>query len=148
MLSNTRRQRSEVLGELLAAMRVLRLRMLNSMEPVGILLRKSDSRLFCDLGNDLWDGGGLQDAWKNMRMSETRRGGKLSCLQEDDLHILDVFFQNLGRSGRDEQNELFASVIVEMEEAQTHAKRRYADASKLYTALGTLIGIGLCILIV
>ena len=64
------------------------------------------------------------------------------------MKILDVFFRGLGRSGRDEQNQLFGSIIEEMEAAQMNARGKYADAAKLYTALGTLIGIGLCVLIV
>ena len=147
-LSAARRRRAEVLGELLAAMRVLRLRMLNSMEPVGILLRKSDSRLFRQLGNELRVGANLYDCWRERRGRETHRGGALDSLDSDDLAILDDFFRHLGGSGREEQSELFAGAIAAMEEAQTHARRSYADASKVYTALGTLVGIGLCVLIV
>ena len=147
-LSGARRRRAEALGELLAAMRVLRLRMLNSMEPLGILLRKSDSRLFRQLGNDLREGANLYDCWRERRGAETRRGGMLDSLSSDDIIILDGFFKHLGGSGREEQGELFSGVIGEMEEAQSHARRSYADASKVYTALGTLVGIGLCVLIV
>lgn len=147
-LSNARRRRVELLGELLAAMRVLRLRMLNSMEPLGILMRKSDSRLFRELGNSLWEGGGLQECWHDMRNVQTRRSGMLDSLTEEDLMLLDSFFQNLGQSGREEQCTLFSTVIARMEEEQNQARRRYADASRVYTALGTLIGIGICVLIV
>lgn len=148
MLSSLRRRRCEVLNEILAAMRVLRLRMLNSMEPVGILLRKSDCETFRRLGNGLWEGGSLGDAWFQMRERESKRGGLLLGLSGEDLRILDEFFLNLGKSGRDEQCELFSSVIARMEEAQKQAKLSYADASRLYTALGTLVGIGICVLII
>lgn len=147
-LSNARKRRFELLGELLAAMRVLRLRMLNSMEPLGILLRKSDSWLFRDLGNHLWEGGGLSESWQSRRAVAARRGGGLDCLTEEDLLLLDGFFQNLGKSGRDEQCELFAGVIARMEEAQLQARKKYSDASRVYTALGSLVGIGICVLIV
>lgn len=129
-------------------MRVLRLRMLNSMEPLGILLRKSDSTLFRNLGNSLWEGGSLQECWFQLRDNETGRAGLLVGLTSEDLRILDEFFLHLGKSGRDEQCALFASVIAAMEEAQQHAKRGYMDASKLYTALGTLVGIGICVLMI
>ena len=89
MLSNARRRRFELLGELLAAMRVLRLRMLNSAEPLSVLLRKSDSRLFRDLGNGLWEGGGLRPCWEKLRQSGVRRGCMLDCLNQDDLLLLD-----------------------------------------------------------
>lgn len=147
-LSNVRRQRLELLEELLTAMRVLRLRMLNSMEPMGILLRKSDSALFRRLGNSLWEGGGISESWRALRERERRKNGALASLSTEDMRILDDFFADLGRSGRDEQNELFSCAIARTEEMQLNAKHVYADASKLYTALGTLIGIGICVLIV
>ena len=147
-LSGARRRRADALGELLAAMRVLRLRMLNSMEPLGILLRKSDSHLFRELGNGLREGASLNDCWRELRERELLRGGALDSLEHEDLAILDGFFQRLGGSGRAEQGELFAGTVPAMEEAQAHARRSYADASKVYTALGTLVGIGLCVLIV
>ena len=147
-LSNHRRQRLLVLAEILASMRVLRLRMLNSMEPIGILLRKADSALFSDLGNSLWEGESLAECWEQLRTKESRRGGRLAELQEEDKRILDDFFLHLGQSGREEQNELFASIIARMEEAQSGAKTSYMSSSKLYTVLGSLIGIGICVLIV
>lgn len=148
MLSNVRRRRCEILNELMAAMRVLRLRILNSMEPLGILLRKSDCELFRKLGNNLWEGSSLSESWLLMRQKELCRGGLLVGLEERDLLILDEFFLNLGQSGRDEQCELFSSIIARMEEMQQQAKKGYADASKLYTALGTLVGIGICVLVI
>lgn len=148
MLSNVRKRRCDILNELLAAMRVLRLRMLNSMEPLGILLRKADCELFKQLGNSLWEGAGLCESWFMMRENEMRRGGLLVGMSDADLHILDDFFLNLGKSGRDEQRELFSAVIARMEEAQQAAKQRYTDASRLYTALGTLVGIGICVLMI
>ena len=122
--------------------------MLNSMEPLGILLRKADCELFKHLGNSLWEGESLGESWMRMREDETRRGGLLTGLNHSDLHILDEFFLNLGKSGRDEQCELFSSVISRMEESLQQAKRGYADASKLYTSLGTLVGIGICVLVI
>lgn len=146
-LSNARKKRMEVIGDILAAMRVLRLRMLNSLEPVGILLRKSELQLFCDIGKNLHSGNTLRESWNYFR-NHAKRHVELSALTERDLHILDEFFQHLGRSGRDEQEEMFANMISELEETQMQAKHKYAEAAKLYTALGTLIGIAVCILIV
>lgn len=148
MLSSARKRRFDLLGELLAAMRVLRLRMLNSMEPLGILLRKSDSRLFRDLGNALREDCGLRECWEELRLAATRRGCMLDSLIEDDLRLLDGFFQRLGGSGREEQMELFSFTIAQLEEAQTQARKCFSDASRTYTALGALVGIAVCILIV
>lgn len=122
--------------------------MLNSMEPLGVLLRKADCELFRRLGNNLWEGSSLHECWLQMRKGETARGGILVGLENEDLHILDDFFIELGKSGRDEQCELFSSIIARMEDVQARAKNGYAEATKLYMALGTLVGIGLCVLIV
>jgi len=147
-MSNGRKRRANILGELLAGMRVLRLRMLNSLEPLGILLRKSDARLFHKLGNSLWEGSSLMECWEKLRDGETKRGKSMDCLTEEDILILNDFFLKLGGSGRDEQNELFSQIIPRLEEAHSDARRRFADASKTYTALGALAGVGLCIIIV
>lgn len=148
MLSNVRRRRFEILNDLLAAIRVLRLRILNSMEPLGILLRKADCELFKRLGDSLWEGAGLSESWLQMREEEMRRGGLLTGLNNSDMRILDEFFLSLGKSGRDEQCELFSSVIDRMEDAQQEARQGYMEATKLYTTLGTLVGIGICVLII
>ena len=147
-LSNARKRRSDMLSDILAAMRVLRLRMLNSMEPVGVLLRKSDLFLFRELGNGLWEGSCLAECWEGMRSAFSRRGHPLDCLTREDMKIMDVFFSGLGKSGRNEQNNLFASCIAQLEEAQIHARNHFTDGAKLYTALGALVGVSICILIV
>jgi len=147
-LSGARKRRADMLADILAAMRVLRLRMLNSMEPVGVLLRKSELFLFRELGNGLWEGSCLAECWEGMRAAFSRRGNPLDCLSVNDLDIMDVFFSNLGRSGREEQNQLFAACISQLEEAQTAAKNCFSDSVRLYTALGALIGVGICILLI
>lgn len=146
-LACERRRRCEKLAELTAAMRVLRLRMLNSLEPIGILLRKSEAELFRMMGNGLSEGVGLEECWHEKR-TYARKSAMLADLQDDDLKILDGFFEGLGKTGRDEQNELFSKVLAEMEEVYSVAKKRYEEASKLFTALGTVTGLGICILIV
>lgn len=148
MLSGVRKRRMDMLSDILAAMRVLRLRMLNSMEPVGVLLRKSDLFLFRELGNGLWEGGTLCECWEKMRDAFARRGHPLDCLTREDMRLMDVFFSKLGQSGREEQNAMFAMCISQMEEAQSHAKNDFADGAKLFTALGALVGMGICVMII
>lgn len=146
-LSNGKKRRAELLGELLAGLRVLRLRMLNSMEPLGILLRKSDVQLLRRLGDGLWEGGGLQEGWEQLRREESRRGRGLDALTGGDLSLLDEFFQKLGGSGREEQSELFSQIIARMEEAHSAAKSEYLEAARTFTALGALAGVGVCIIL-
>ena len=147
-LSGARKRRADMLADILAAMRVLRLRMLNSMEPVGVLLRKSELFLFRELGNGLWEGSSLAECWEGMRAAFSKRGHPLDCLTAEDLAIMDLFFSNLGKSGRMEQNNLFASCIARLEEAQSAARNHFTDGAKLYTALGALVGVSICILII
>lgn len=147
LISNARRRRAETLGEILTAMRVLRLRMMNSMETLGILLRKSDSMVFKAVGNALWEGEGVNDCWQHVRDSAMRRGSTLDSLTDADAALLDEFFAGLGNSGRDEQSRLFSVSIAALEDAQTQARGKYREAQRLYTTLGALIGAGICILI-
>lgn len=147
-LSNARKRRADMLNDILAAMRVLRLRVLNSMEPIGVLLRKSDLFLFRELGNGLWEGSCLAECWEGMRSAFARRGNPLDCLTADDLKLMDVFFSGLGKSGREEQNNLFSMCIAQLEEALCEARGNFADGAKLFTALGALVGVGICILVV
>ena len=148
LLSNARRRRADMLSDILAAMRVLRLRMLNSMEPVSVLLRKSELFLFRELGNGLWEGGSLAESWSKLRDAFVRRGHPLDCLSQEDIHLMDMFFSGLGLSGREEQNNLFSACIAQLEDACSAARSSFADGAKLVTALGALVGVGICVLIV
>lgn len=148
IMANAKKRRAETMGEILAAVRVLRIRMLNSMEPLSVLLRKSDSALFCDLGNSLWIGSTLSECWAEQKKAGCRKGGALDSFTEADLRILDGLFENLGKSGREEQAEMFARVIAEMEESQAGARKKQAEAAKMYTALGALAGLTVSILLV
>lgn len=146
-LSNGKKRRAELLCELLAGMRVLRLRMLNSLEPLGVLLRRSDAPLLRRLGDSLWEGSSLRECWEGLRREESRRGRGLDALTRSDLALLDEFFQKLGGSGREEQSELFSQIIARMEEAHCAARSEYTEAARTFTALGALTGIGICIII-
>lgn len=147
-LSAGRKRRAEALNELLAALRVLRLRMLNSLEPAGVLLRKSEAGLLRDLGNRLWEGETLAESWLALRSEEQQRGRRLDSLTDGDLNLLDDFFRELGGSGREELSTRFSIAIAGLEEAYDGARKRFADVSKTYTALGALVGVGVCIMIV
>lgn len=148
IFSNAKKRRAELIGEILAAVRVLRLRMLNSMEPLSILLRKSECAAFRDLGNSLWVGGTLGQCWSVQKKQYLKKGAMLDSLTEADIAVLDVLFDNLGKSGKDEQNELFAGVIAQLEEEQLSARKKQGEAVRIYTVLGALIGIMIAILIV
>lgn len=145
MLSNVRRRRSELLSEVLGAVRVLRIRVLNSSEPISVLMRKSELPMFQNLAAETNAGVSPGEAWTRLK---EKAQGELEALTESDRQILDDFFAHLGASGRNEQDELFSRVAAQLEAAQTQARNRFTDASKTFTALGALIGVGICILIV
>ncbi len=143
-----KKRRAAMLADLLAGLRVLRLRMLNSVEPIGVLLRRSDAALLKQLGDSLREGASLKACWQELRLAQSRRGGMLDSLASDDIAIFDDLLRHLGQSGREEQSELLSTVIARMEEASAAAQKRFQDASKTYTALGALAGVALCILLV
>lgn len=147
VMAHARKKRLETIADLLAAMRVLRLRMLNSHEPVGALLSRSESQLFCDIGKGYHNGNTLEECWLKFR-ANAKQHVELSPLTDSDLHILDDFFRELGKSSREEQNLLFSRSIDALEEYHGQAKQKYTEGAKLFTALGTLIGIAVCVLMV
>ena len=126
-------------------MRVLRIRVLNSTEPVSVLMRKSELPMFQNLAAEMNAGVSPGEAWTQLK---EKAQGELETLSESDRRILDGFFAQLGASGRNEQDELFSRVAAQLEAAQTQARNRFSDASKTFTALGALVGVAICILIV
>ena len=145
LFSNVRKKRSEALTQILGGMRVLRIRVLNSAEPVSVLMRKSDLPMFYNLGQKIGEGMTAAEGWDSLKAGAA---GELECLTAADIAVLDDFFAGLGRSGRDEQDSLFSMSVARLEEALSQAKSRYQESSKTFAALGALVGIAICIMIV
>ena len=143
MLTASRKQRVKTMGDLLSAVRVLRLRMLNSTANVSALLSKSDFEPFRKIGGA---GGDPEASYLRMRDAFAARGGALECLSADDLKALDNLFAHLGKSDRKQQNLLLTDVIAHLEEVQLHARQQLRDSERMSTALGALVGIGVCVI--
>ena len=145
MLTASRQRRVKTMGDLLGAVRVLRLRMLNSTENVCALLGKSDFEAFRKIG-----GGGTDPEANYLRLRDgfTAHGGALDCLSADDVKALDNLFAHLGKSDRQQQSLLLSDVISHLEEVQLHARQQLRDSARMSTALGALVGIGICVIVV
>lgn len=127
------------------AVRVLRLRMLNSTENVCALLSRSDLQAFRGIGDA---GANPEENWLRQRGALTARGGELDSLSAEDLKALDNLFAHLGKSDRQQQNLLLTDVIAQLEERQLQAKQQLRDSARMSTALGALIGIGVCVIVI
>lgn len=145
MLTASRRQRVKTMGDLLSAVRVLRLRMLNSTESVYALLNRSDFEAFRKIG-----GAGMDPEANYLRLRDalTARGGALCSLGTDELKVLDNLFAHLGKSDRPQQNLLMNDVISQLEDMQLQARAQLRDNARMSTALGALVGIGVCVIVV
>ena len=139
-----RKRRHDALVGYLDAMRVLRIRILNSSEPLEILLGRSELGAFQSLALEIAGGKSTDEAWQTWK---TRNRKEMECLTETDVGILDEFFSHIGRTGKDEQDALFSMTLERMETASAQAKVRHAESAKTFTALGALAGIAVCILI-
>ena len=72
----------------------------------------------------------------------------MDCLSADDVKALDNLFAHLGKSDRQQQNLLLSDVISHLEEVQLHARQQLRDSARMSTALGALVGIGICVIVV
>ncbi len=145
MLTGSRKNRVNMMGEILGAIRVLRLRMLNSNENVCTLLCRSDLGAFRRIGAAGSDPG---ENWLRQRAELISRGGALDSLNTDDVKALDGLFVHLGKSDRRQQDLLLSDIIAQLEDTQLHARQQLRDSARMSTALGALIGIGICVIVV
>ena len=145
MMTASRKQRVKAMGDFLSAVRVLRLRMLNSTENVCALLSRSDFEAFRKIG-----GAGTDPEASYLRLREelTARGGALENLNMDDLKVADNLFAHLGKSDRQQQNLLLSEVISQLEDMQLQARQQLRESARMSTALGALVGIGVCVIVI
>ena len=87
----------------------------------------------------------IAEGWDALKAEAS---GELECLTGTDVSVLDALFAGLGRTGRDEQDSLFSMIITRLEEALSQAKSRFQESSRMFTALGALVGVAICIMIV
>lgn len=144
--SAVRRQR--LIGEMLDALRLLRVQIVSMLEPLDRALRQTDLPLFAATADALAGVDRASEAWRAVCARECRRGGAADCLEQGDRDVLDRLFEHLGESGRAAQDAAIRACIEAMEAIHAEAKERAAATGKLYGSVGFLTGLAIAVLII
>lgn len=147
-MSMSARRRAEILLALIRGIRTLRIHMIHMLEPVALALSASDCPALERVGRDMKPGDCAGNAWRRVSGRETRRGGVLDALTAGDRRALDALFDQLGESGRDQQDILLSAAIEALTTNLTEAEKRAGEAERLYLSLGLLAGLTLALTVI
>lgn len=139
-------RRYRLLMDTLRAVRALRIQIVCLLEPLERALRQTEFALFERMAEGLAANVSAADAWREARNADRRNGTEY--LADEEVRCLERMFDQLGRSGRDAQEEAMAVCLTALETALTDARERARQVSKLYTSLGFLSGLSIVILII
>lgn len=139
-------RRYRFLLDTLHAIRALQIQIVHLLEPLERALRQTEFALFVRMAEKLAANVSAADAWREARNAE--RYNTTEYLADEEMRCLDRMFEQLGRSGREAQEEAMAVCLSALESAMTDAQNRAKQVSKLYTSLGFLSGLSIVILII
>lgn len=137
-------RRAKLLAEMMDALQMLRVHMLDRLMPLGTALSRSQSHILNEMGTAV-DKTGAAAAWSEIKSRELRRGGRLDCLSGRDIQVLDGLFEALGTTGRSEQKPVIDGAIKELGILEAEARSKSGEKSRLYTTLGALAGVAVVI---
>ena len=138
-LARVDHRRARILAETMDGLQLLRVHMLDELVPLENALARSEAFILAQTGQFM-AGRSAYEAWHDVSMRETARGGMLDSLAADDCEAMDRFFVHLGRSSREEQRQVFESAIRELGVLESRARGDGMQKNRLYTALGALAG--------
>lgn len=141
------RRRVRLLEALIQGLKRLRLHMISMFEPVRHALMASDCEILGAVGGNMAPGLSAARAWAATRAAARRKGGALDALDPEDLRALDGMFDQLGESGRDQQDLLIGGACAALERQLEAARRRTAEADRLYVSLGALTGLMIALIL-
>lgn len=141
-------RRCRMLCEMVNALRMLRIRIVGQMEPLGRALEQSGLSLFSAVGKRLLEGKSALDSWHAVLREERQRGHDADCLTKPELTALDRLFECLGESGRAEQDQAVRACIEALEEIRIQAAERAAQTGKLYGSIGLLTGMAITVMMI
>lgn len=133
-------RRVKMLAEIMDALQMLRVHMLDRLMPLEAAMCRSQSKLLNEIGDALGNAGAAS-AWQDVKARELRRGGLLDCLTLRDIEVLDCLFSALGSTGRREQRPVIDSAIKELGLLEAAARSESGEKGRLYTTLGALAGV-------
>lgn len=146
-LADAARRRANTLRALAEGLKVLRIHMTGMLEPVQCALAAVNCPLFSLVADAMGEGRTAGEAWRSVRREALKRGGPADALTEPDAKALDGLFDRLGESGREEQGALIGAARAQLEGLLDEAVRKAAEAGRLYTTLGLLVGLMLALIV-
>ena len=138
-------RRTRTLTAITEGLKKLRAQMLDQLRPLPEALLATSWPVFQSVGREMRAGG--TGAWQKTRLKETRRGGRMDCLRDEDLEVLDTLFADLGNSGRSGQAMLIDGMSLRLEALAADARAASRDKDRLYTTLGLLVGLTAAVLL-
>ena len=147
-MAGTLRRRVRMLESMTESIKLLRLHMISMFEPVQYALRSSGCNLLESIGEQMTPGVSAAEAWGKIRCSERKRGGMVDALAPEDLEVLDALFDRLGESGRDQQEIMLNGISGTLGRNLEAARRRTAEADRLYVSLGALSGLMIALIVI
>lgn len=141
------RRRVRLLGSILPGLKRLRLHMISMFEPLHQALGASGCAALEAVAGQMSPGVSAAQAWAALCGAERRRGGGLDALAPADMRALDTLFDQLGESGRDQQELLIGGACAALEAQLEVARQRAAEADRLYVSLGALTGLMIALIL-
>lgn len=147
-LSSAMHRRVSTLERLIRGTKMLRIHMSGMLELVSEALSATNCEAFAAVGQEMRNSGSAKQAWQKIRRKMLARGGYLDALSKRDCEILDDLFDNLGASGRREQEIIILSSIRRFEEQLHGAKIQLNERDRLNISIGFLIGLIIALAVV
>ena len=147
-LADSARRRANALKSLESGLRSLRVHMTSLCEPVRNALEHAGCPLLGAVAKGMEGGKSAGEAWRSVRRNALRRGGPADSMAEADARLLDGLFEQLGQSGREEQELLLKGALEEVCRLGAEAAKRVGEADRLYVSLGLLVGLMLALIVI
>lgn len=147
-MAHSAERRYRLLLNTLDALRMLRVKIVETMEPLNEALLSSGSEIFAITARSLNQESSVSDAWLHACRTACARGGIADCLEQRDCDALNRLFEHLGGSGRSTQNTALLACIDELELLKEDAHTRASASGRLYTSIGILLGLALAVLLI
>lgn len=147
-MAGAMRRRVRLLEELIRGLKVLRVHMIGMFEPVQSALKASGSAVLEALGEQMTPGVSASEAWTRIRGAGCRRDGRIDALAPEDIRTLGELFDQLGESGRDQQEILLNSACAALDRQLEQVRKRTAEADRLYISLGALTGLMIALIVI
>lgn len=146
-LTAAQHRRCRMVDELIDALGRLRVSIVDGLVPLKTALSSCGTELFEKMAAEIRNDVGASEAWKIVRNNTTGHGEIADCLGSAELHVLEILFEHLGRTGGCGQELAIRNCQSALEEIRTKEKKRLGEVSCLYTKLGMLLGFAAAILI-